>query len=231
LFFRRRQVWVPTLWGWVAFAAAAGVAALALIVGLYPYLAVNAPVGAQVLVVEGWLTPYELDQAIAVFRKGGYTKVVTTGGPLHTWPEPVVDSTFAYRAADYLKRHGLRDVPVEPAPSPITEQDRTFHSALMVRERVRDWARSSAEPVRSLDVVSRGPHARRSRHLYQLAFGEEAKIGVLAVHPLGYDESHWWRSSNGARDVLEQAAGLVWVAAFFHPEAYESVTPASRPTP
>ena len=216
MFFRKRQVWLPTLWGWLALAAAAGAAAVAIITSLYPFLALNAPVGAKVLVVEGWLTTYELDQAIEVFRKGGYTRVVTTGGPLHTWPEPVVDSTFAHRAADYLKTHGLGDVAVVPAPSPITEQDRTFHSALMVRDQVRAWARSGEE-VRSLDVVSRGPHARRSRHLYQLAFGDEAKIGVLAVHPLGYDERHWWRSSNGARDVLEQAVGLAWVACFFHP--------------
>jgi hypothetical protein len=193
---------------------------MALIPALYPYLAVNAPVGGPVLVVEGWLVASELDQAVVVFRGGGYKMVVTTGGPLHTWPEPPVDSTFAHQAADYLKTHGLGDVPIVPAPSPITDQDRTFHSALMVREQLRERARASGRRIDRLDVVSRGPHARRSRHLYELAFGEEAKIGVLAVHPQGYDERRWWRSSNGARDVLEQAVGLVWVACFFDPRAY-----------
>ena len=215
---RRREVWLPTLWGWFFLALAGALAALAGICALYPYLAVNAPLGGPILVVEGWLSPPELDEAVAAFRRGGYQMVVTTGGPLHSWPEPAVDSTFAHRAADYLRKHGLGDVRVVPAPSPITEQDRTYHSALMVRE----WAQKSGLSLSRLDVLSRGPHARRSRFLYRLAFnankaGPQVEIGVVAVAPYDYDPARWWRRSNGARDVLEQTVGLAWVACFFRP--------------
>jgi len=210
---RRRTVWLPTLWGWLAILLAGAVAATGLLRSLYPFLAVNEPLGASTLVVEGWLTQKELDEAIEVFRKGGYERIVTTGGPLHSWPETPADSTYAHRSADYLRRHGLGTVPITPAPSPITHQDRTYTSAQMVRA----WARRSGLELKKIDVVSRGPHARRSRILYEEAFGPPVQIGILAVRPEDYREEDWWRSSAGARDVAEQALGVLWVKFFFNP--------------
>lgn len=213
LFFRRQTVWVPTLLGWLALLLAGAVAAVALVRSVYPFLAVTEPVGAPILVVEGWLSQGELDRAVQVFRAGNYERVLTTGGPLHSWPETRSDSTHAHRAADYLKRHGVSTVPVIPVPSPITRQDRTYTSAQMVRA----WARRSGVALDKLDVLSRGPHARRSRFLYQEAFGPDVRIGVIAVRPEDYPVAGWWHTSTGARDVAQQAAGFLWVKFFFNP--------------
>jgi hypothetical protein len=213
LFLRQRTVWVPTLLGWLTLLLIGAAAALGAALSLYPFLAVTQPVGASVLVVEGWLGEKELDGAIAVFRSGGYQQIVTTGGPLHDWPETPSASTAAHRAADYLKRRGLASVPITPAPSPLTLRDRTYTSAQMVRA----WAQRSGVELKKLDVVSRGPHARRSRLLYEKAFGPDVRIGVFAVRPPDYDPARWWRTSTGARDVAEQAAGLFWVKFFFNP--------------
>ena len=210
---RRQEVWLPTLWGWLALLLAAAVAALVLLRSLYPFLAITQPVGASVLVVEGWLGEKELDGAIKVFRAGGYERIVTTGGPLHAWPESSPDSTYAHRAADYLRRHGLGTVPITAAPSPITDKDRTYTSALMVRA----WARHTGIELGKIDVVSRGPHARRSRLLYGEAFGPLVQVGVISIRPQYYDERQWWRSSTAALDVAEQAIGLLWVELFFDP--------------
>src|SRR4051812_39329921 len=98
---RRREVWLPTAWGWLAIAGVAALAALFALQGLYRFLAVIQPTGASVLVVEGWLARKELDEAVAVFRAGSYDRIVTTGGPLHSWPEARQDSTYAHKAADY----------------------------------------------------------------------------------------------------------------------------------
>jgi hypothetical protein len=204
---------VPTLWGWLALLLILVIAVNVVVRSIYPFLAVTQPVGASVLVVEGWLGEKELDGAIAVFKSGGYRQIVTTGGPLHSWPETQNDSTAAHRAADYLRRRGLATVPITPAPSPLTLQDRTYTSALMVRA----WAQRSGIELTKLDVVSRGPHARRSRLLYEQAFGPEVRIGVFALRPADYNEARWWRTSTGARDVAEQAMGLVWVKLFFDP--------------
>ena len=213
VFVRRRTVWLPTFWGWMALLLAGAVAAIGLARSIYPFLALTEPVGASVLVVEGWLGQKELDGAIEVFRAGGYERIVTTGGPLHSWPESPSDSTYAHRAADYLRRHGLGAVPITAAPSPLTHQDRTYTSALMVRA----WAQRSGIELKKIDVVSHGPHARRSRLLYEAAFGPPVQIGIFAIRPEDYDEAHWWRSSTGAREVAQQAMGLIWIKLFFNP--------------
>jgi hypothetical protein len=213
VFFRRRTVWVPTFWGWLALFLVLIIAVIGAVRSVYPFLAVTQPVGASVLVVEGWLGREELDSAIAIFKAGGYQQIVTTGGPLQSWPRTPTDSTAAHRAAEYLKRRGLATVPITPAPSPLTLRDRTYTSALMVRA----WAQRSGIDLKKLDVVSRGPHARRSQLLYRLAFGPDVQVGVFAIRPPDYNPARWWRTSTGARDVAEQAMGLIWVKLFFDP--------------
>ena len=53
---------------------------------IYGFLAPNEPApGARVLVVEGWMPRAELDQAVKIFRRGKYDRVVTTGGPIEEW--------------------------------------------------------------------------------------------------------------------------------------------------
>ncbi len=177
---------------------------------LYPFLAVNAPVGAPVLVIEGWLDRHGLDQSVAAFRKGGYRFAVTTGAPIEQWPGTKGHATFAERAAEYLKAQGLTQVTA--VPSPESAQDRTFLSAVVVR----DWARRSGVEIRALDVHSQGAHARRSRLLYQLAFGPEVRVGVLAARETP-DLTQWWRTATGARAVLDQGIALVWTKLFFWP--------------
>jgi hypothetical protein len=210
---RRREIWLPTIWGWLALLLIG--AATIVLVGrsLHSILAPNEPVGARVLVVEGWMDPEDLDQAVAVFRAGGYERLVTTGGPIERWPRHQGHATFAERAADYLKQHGLADASVTAVPTPESAQDRTFLSAVMVRE----WAKRSGLTFDALDVFSSGTHARRSRLLYRLAFGPNVEVGVFAARFSDYDADAWWRTSIGARDVLDQAIGLLWVKCFFWP--------------
>jgi hypothetical protein len=191
--------------------------AVLFVLTLYPFLALNQPVGARVLVVEGWMEPEGLDQAIAAFRSGHYERVVTTGGPID-WPRLNGPTTFAERAASYLKQHGLADNIVTDVSAPKTAQDRTYLSAVMVRE----WAQRTGLAVDALDVFSFGTHARRSRLLYRLAFGPSVRVGVLAARPSEYDADAWWRTSTGTRDVLDQAIGLLWVKCFFRPARPDS---------
>jgi hypothetical protein len=209
---RRREVFLPSAWGWLLLLLTAAAVALFLGRNLHAFLAVSAPVGAKLLVVEGWMGPKGLDQAIAAFRAGGYERVVTTGGPIEAWPKPP-QATYAELAADYLKQHGLAGVPVTAVPSPASAQDRTFLNAVMVRE----WTRRAGVPVEALDVFSVGTHARRSWLLYRMALGPSVRIGVHAARNFDYDDGAWWRSSEGSRDVLEQAVQFFWVKCFFWP--------------
>lgn len=209
----RREIWLPTIWGWLALLAAAAAVGAFAVLNLHGYLAMTRPVGARLLVVEGWMDPEGLDQAIAVFRSKGYERIVTSGGPIQDWPEPHRHKNYADLAADYIRSQGIAPGRVTAVPSPASARERTYLSAVMVR----DWARRAGLPVQALDVFSWDVHARRSWILYQLAFGPGVRVGVYAGRSRDYDTHAWWRTSVGAKEVLEQAIGLLWVQCCFWP--------------
>ena len=213
--FRRRQVWVPTLWGGVAIAIAVGVGLLVSGSRIHGFLAPNEPVGgARVLVVEGWLSPDELDQALATCRSGGYPLVLTTGGPIaHEFDRFDSAASYAERARSFLVLRGLPADGVIAVPAPATAQDRSFQNALMVRE----WATlSGVDPV-AIDVFSSGVHGRRSRALHRLALGTGVRVGILSSRPSAYDPETWWRTSAGTKEVLTETIAWLWTALFFQP--------------
>jgi hypothetical protein len=207
----RRRVWVPTLWGWLALALVMLGAGLAAAPALYPFLAPNDPPGARVLAVEGWMPASALEQAATAIRKGQYELVLTTGGPSDAWP--LTHATYAERAADYLKRAGVSAERIVAVPAPPSPEERTYRSAVAVRE----WAKRNGARLEAIDVYSLATHARRTRLLYRRALGGDVRVGVRAANPVDYDPAAWWRTSAGARQVLEEAIGLLWVGLFFQP--------------
>jgi hypothetical protein len=88
LLFRRREVWVPTVWGalLMLFGFAATITLGARQLG--SFLSLQEPAlerggrAARTLVVEGWLEGQELDRAAELFAGGGYERLITTGGPI-----------------------------------------------------------------------------------------------------------------------------------------------------
>src|SRR5258706_222987 len=101
--FRRRHVWVPTVWSWLLFGLACGLAALFALRHLSSFLAPNEPLGARLLVVEGWIPADELDQALRAYEKGGYQRVVTTGGPvIHPYAPPPAGPYAGRRRGDIV---------------------------------------------------------------------------------------------------------------------------------
>jgi hypothetical protein len=209
-FFRRRQVWLPTLWGWTALFFLTALLLFFVAKNTHGFLAVSAPVGARVLIVEGWMGPHELEEAAALFRARGYERVITTGGPIVRWPPAAGPATFAEQAAWYLKARGLPQQAITAVPAPSVSSDRTYLSAVTVR----DWAKRTGTRLETFDVVSDGPHARRTWLLYRRVF-PEARVGVLATRSHEYDAAAWWRSSAGAKNVIDQAVGFAWTKCCF----------------
>jgi hypothetical protein len=219
--FRRREVWLPTLWGTLLLLGLAGLVGLLLARMANGFLAPNDPArgagggGARTLVVEGWLDEPDLVQAAQAFRRGHYERVLTTGGPITAGSEFSGHMNYAARAASRLQALGVVSVPVIAVPAPASKQDRTYLSAVMVR----DWAQQSGVALEAIDLFTAGVHARRSRMLYRMALGPAVEVGVLAAVPDGFDAERWWTSSVGTKLVMGEAVSLAWTSCCFWPPA------------
>lgn len=212
-FFRPCKLWIPTLAGWLILLVLGFLICLLVMRDIYSFLSPNNPVGARILVVEGWLAPVELDQAIQVFKKGSYERVVTTGGPIVGWPELFEHTNYAQMAANYIERHGLPSNAITVLPTPASGQDRTFLSAVMLRKSAQNLGIN----LDAVDLISSGAHARRSRLLFQMALGPKVRVGVLAARPDGYTPEIWWKSSSGVEAIIFQSIALMWVKCCFWP--------------
>jgi hypothetical protein len=62
-----------------------------------------------------------------------------------------------------------------------------------------------------------GPHARRSRLLYDLAFEHTVPVGIVALDDRTYDPQHWWSYSEGMREVVTEALGYAYAKLVFSP--------------
>ena len=218
--FRRRQIWLPTWQGALLLVVVVAAASLIALRHLASYLATNDPVaahdgrGAKTLIVEGWLEEDGLDAAIAVIATGRYQRVIASGGPIvDGWREGRSWPTYAERAADYLRRHGVTSIPVVAVAAPEALQDRTFRSAVVVR----DWLRRQDDKLDAVDLFSSSVHARRSRLVFRMAFGPEVEVGILAAAPRRYALERWWTTSEGVKAVLGEAISLAWTACCFAP--------------
>ena len=216
---RRREVWLPTWRGVLLLSALAVIVGAVLCLKAYDLLAPQQPArgpngdGARTLVVEGWLEADDLQQAIARVRASHYARVLTTGGPVINWPGGGQWSSYAARAADYLRANGVTDIPVIAVEAPASAQERTYLSAVMVRE----WAQHAGVRLEAIDLYSAGVHARRSWIAYRMALGDEVEVGVLAAAPTEFDPRRWWTSSAGAKSTLGEAVSVLWTKCCFWP--------------
>jgi hypothetical protein len=216
-FVKRKEIWVPTWRGWllaVALLAALGMVALKSAV---PFLSPNKPIGAEVLVVEGWVDDYSLQRVIEMQRANHYKLVICAGGPVEKGLNTTVYGTFANLAAARLKTMGYTDTNLVVVPSPLALKDRTYHSALAVKNFVLRHT-----PYRGIDVVSSSVHSRRSWMLYRRACGDEIKVGVYAIDDPDADFKlkSWYRTSAGFRTVLSETIAYLYARLLFRPSAY-----------
>jgi hypothetical protein len=220
---KRRQVWLPTIWGFLLLVAVAAAVIVALGLAANGWLAPNSPArgkaggGARTLVIEGWMNPVYLPQALDAFRRGHYDRVLTTGGPMEPWADVGGWGNFAAREATYLRRYDLGGTPIIEVPAPESKRERSYVSAVMVRE----WAKRSGLTLDSIDLFTLGAHARRSQMLYRLALGRDVEVGVMAANPVDFDAEHWWATSTGAKTTLGEALSVAWTICCFWPEPPE----------
>lgn len=208
--FVRREGWRLSLRGKLVALLAVAALAFAGARGLYAFLAVTARVPADVLVVDGWLPTYDLEKAAEEYSRGHYRTVLAVRG-VYEFDSSDLDRPVDDYVADILMRHGVPRERLSSVLFPGLQKDRTYTSALAVGE----WFRQHNLPLAALDLTTMGAHARRSRLLYRKALGSGVRIGVVALESPIFDGRHWWRSSEGIREVLFEGVAYVCVRLFF----------------
>ncbi len=211
--FRRKEFYLPTLRGWILLLVLCIGTFLGIVRGLFWFLAPTEPTDAQILVVEGWLPDKALETVVNEFRIRNYRLIVTTGGPLREGSYLSAYRTYAELCAASIRKLGIQDSQLVAVPAPHVREDRTYTSAVALKR----WINRSGADVRSLNLYSLGAHARRSRLMFEKALGPDFTVGVVAVSDPDYDPHQWWTSSNGVRDVLDEAIAYVYASFFFHP--------------
>lgn len=223
---QRRECWCLTWKGRLVAFVLVAAAIVFLVLEAHPFLTVTERVPADLMVVEGWAPAYSTRQAAEEFRSGHYKRVVLV--------RPVIDlddkEESGLGAGEYLARmlskHGVPASQIVRLYPVVAKKDRTFHSALAVRK----WMEEQGMRDTSLDLITMGPHARRSRLLYEKAFAGRMKIGVVAMTSYEYDQVNWWRTSEGIEDALCQSAAYLYARLWFNSREAGTGAPISGVT-
>lgn len=212
--FNRKERWSLSWRGWLIVVLLGFSTGVVLLLNAESFLAETHRVKTDVLVVEGWIHEYAIRGAAEEFRRGSYQRVFTTGGPVTGKGHYINDyQTSASVGADLLKNAGVPPEFVQMVPSRVMDRDRTYASAVALRE----WFREHNMAVQSLNVLTEDAHARRTRLLFEKALGKNVRVGIIAVRNPDYDPRHWWRYSEGVKDVVSEGVAYLYVSLFFFP--------------
>lgn len=226
----RRERWGLSWRGRFLILLAAAALMLIILLKLQSFLAVTRRAQGDYLVVEGWMHYACFEQASLEFRAGRYKKLLTTGVRRNMGLKPASKDTYAQYAAEQLKDFGMTEEQLQPVPCWVERKDRTYNSALAVKQ----WFDDNGIKIKAFNVVSEGPHARRTRLLYEQAFGKGVKIGIIAVQDPTYDVDHWWRSSEGVRELIGETIAYAYARILFpilHETGSSAAASPSAPVP
>lgn len=208
---QRRECLIPTWRGFFLFTFLGVMLAVVAVSRVHSFLAVTKPVPVEVLVVEGWVPDYVLEEAREEFERNHYRRLYVTGGPLEIGGHLSEYKTYAELGVATLVHMGMNKNSVEAVPTPSVRQDRTYTSAIALRNHFHQLSLHEA----GINLMSLGAHSRRSQLLFQKAFGDDLHVGIIAVENRGYDPSRWWKFSAGVRTVIDEFIAYIYVRVVF----------------
>ena len=205
----RRLSWL----GWLFMIILIAGASFAFLVNLYPFLAPDKAPREGVMVVEGWIHDFALDDAVKMYQAGNYSKIVCTGTPIETGSYIQQYTSYPEMTAARLSKMGIPDDEIVVTVADGTKNDRTYLAAVAMREGIIAY---NIDEI-NLHLVTVGPHGRRSRMLFQKALGKDYRIGVTCLDESSYDAEDWYKCSEGVRTVLGEFIAYTYAKFFFHP--------------
>ncbi len=207
--FRQTVIWLPTPLGWLALLVLVLAPLLVWAWAGERVLGSTKRIGADVLVVEGWIGSEGAREAASEFRQQGYKYVVATGGLTgESWSDR--RWSHAEVAEHALLAAGIPRESVLLAPSGNISRHRTRGAALAVKNAL---AERGIRP-QAIHVFTRTVHARRSQLIFSRVFADICPVGRVAWAPPGFTEDpNWWHYSYRAEDLLKESVGFVveWI--------------------
>lgn len=181
---------------------------------IHPFLAQNNSIDSKILVVEGFISDYALIESIQLFQNGGYDQMIITGKErMKGYYLDKYKNDGEFSAATLIKLGFDSTLLNVVAIKSDIQKDRTYATAL----NVKDWLISNNKQQHSINLVTVGCHARRSRYLFEKAFGKDYNIGIIAIKNQQYDQKKWWKSSHGFREVSKEFIAWIYARFFFFP--------------
>ena len=209
----KRECWKLTWCGRLLLVVLLVAVSWLMAVGIYPFLAVTHKIPARVLVIDGWMQASSLKRALEEFRSGEYERLLLIQPVLDAEDQNEPGRFCRNWVASWLVQQGVPEGRMTTLYPRVAMKDRTYHSAMVVK----DWLKEHGLSNHPINVITQGPHARRSSLLYQKVFGGGYKVGIIAIRNLNYDPAHWWRSSAGVREVIGESIAYLYVRFFFSP--------------
>ena len=163
--------------------------------------------------VEGWMPDHCMPAVREEFLRGQYKLLMATGGPIAQGTQLAAYKTEPDLTKAILVGIGMDPEVIVAVPSSGATRDRTYAAALVLSR----WMSDHHVSADRVNLISRSAHARRSWLLFQMAFGDKSDVGIIALPEPDYDSSHWWRTSVGFRDVVDETVAYVYARFLFHP--------------
>ena len=218
ILFKRKTCWRPTLLGLLIIFLSFVIIIRISLVQIYSFLAINKPIESQTMIIEGWAPTYVIKEAVTFYKENNYKRLIVTGIPITNYEfiSPYKNTAEATILA--IRYHGFSDtIYLADIPTNVFV-DRTFHTAVaskIIFDK-NNWPKN-------FNIYSVGVHARRSRLMFQKAFGSDYEIGIIAPRDRTFLPKAWWKSSKGFRNVSNEFVATVFVSLFFHPDNAQSI--------
>jgi len=209
---KRQEMWTLTNQGWAIAIALIAYLIFFAITHVHSFLAVTYPIkSAKVLVVEGWLPDYAIEEALTEFKNGSYRQIISTGGILGKGSYLSAYNNFAEVSAATFIKLGLEAEKVVAVPTPFVVKDRSYASAAEFHR----WLSNSNLQIESINLFSLDVHTRRSWLIFKKLLNPDIKVGIIAAKTQDYDPEKWWDSSQGVRTILDEGIAYIY-ARFFN---------------
>jgi len=210
VFFKRKECIRPTFMGWLFIFSFIFLFAFLFMLWIPQFLSQHKPVQGNILMLDGQVPDFAIEQAIDCYQSGDYQLIITSGSKIPSGYFVANMQTMADLTRATFLKLGLDSTEVIAVPTSYVLRDRTFHSA----QTLHQWLADHSSEVKSIDIVTVGCHARRSRVLFQKALGDQYKVGVICIEDPSFELKRWWKSSIGARVVISETIAYTYVRLF-----------------